>query len=66
MRLFNSIFNVLYFSILIIITVANVMCWDMVYRNPTMIMCMRSEHRVNFIYLSSIYLGTFGTITGST
>ena len=64
--LFDSIFYVLYFSILIMFTVANIMCQDMVFRNPIPLMCTKSQHRLNFLYLSNIPLGIFVTMIGST
>ena len=42
------------------------MCRDMVSRKPIPLMCMRSHHWVNLLYLLSIPLGAFGTIIGST
>ena len=38
----------------------------MLFRNPIPLMCMRSQHRVTFLYLSVTPLGTFGTTIGST
>ena len=54
------------FILLIMIPVANIMCWYMVLRNPVTLMCMRSHNRVIFFYLSIITLGAFVTIIGST
>ena len=54
------------FLFLIILPVANIMCQDMVFRNPIPLMCMRSQHRVNFLYLSRMLLCKFGTMIGST
>ena len=36
------------FPFLTILPVANIMRWDMVFRNPIPFMCMRSQHRVTF------------------
>ena len=54
------------FIVLIIIPVENIMCQDMVFRNPILLMCMGSHHRVAFLYLSRIPLGTFCIMIGST
>ena len=50
---------------LILLTVENMLCWDIVFRKTMSFVCMRSQHRVNFFYLSSMSLCTLGTITGS-
>ena len=63
--LFNSIFNFLYFSILITIPVANIMCQVMVSRNPMPFMCMNSQNMVTFLYLLRMTLGRFDTMIGS-
>ena len=65
-NLFNSIFNLFIFEYLIILTMANIMCWDMVFRKPIALMCMRSHHRVTFLYLSRIPMRTFVIMIGST
>ena len=54
------------FLFLIIIPVANIMCWDIMFRNTIPLMCMRSQHRENLFHLSWMTLGTFGTMIGST
>ena len=54
------------FRFLIILTVANIMCRDMVFRKPMPLICMGSHHRVKLLYLSRMTLGKFGTIIGST
>ena len=47
------------FRSLIIIHVANITYWYMVCRKPIPLMCMRSHHRTNFLYLSRMSLGSF-------
>ena len=54
------------FRFLIILPVTNIMFQDMVFRKPMALMCMRSHHRMNLLYLSMIPLGKFGTMIGST
>ena len=54
------------FLFLIILTVANIMCQDMVFRNLIPFMCMRSQHTVTLLYLSRMPLGTLGIMIGST
>ena len=63
LNLYSMFFILLFLSIL---TVENTICQDMVYRNTMPLMCMRSQHRVTFLYLSMIPLDSFGTIMGST
>ena len=58
--------SMLFFLFLIILPVANIMCQDMVLRKPMPLMCMKPHHRVNFLYLSRIPLGKFGTMIGYT
>ena len=50
----------------IMLTVENKNFWDVVFRKPTPLMCMRSHHRVKLLYLSRITLGKFGTMIGFT
>ena len=38
----------------------------MMFRNPIPLTCIRSQHRVTLLYISSIPLGTFGIMIGST
>ena len=54
------------FRFLIILPVANIMCQDMVFRKKIPLMCMRSQHRGIFLYLSRMPLGKFGIMIGST
>ena len=51
---------------LIILPVENIMFQDIVFRKPMPLLCRRSQHRVTFLYLSSIPLGVFVTMIGST
>ena len=64
--LFNFIFSVLYFPVIIILPVASLMCQYMMFSNTMPLICTRSHHRVTFLYFSIMSLGTIGTITGST
>ena len=64
--LFNSIFNILYFSIFnhascVIHNVLNV-----VFRKLIPLMCMRSKHRLIFLHLSIMPLCKFHIMIGST
>ena len=54
------------FRFLIILPVANMMCRYMVMRKTIPLMCMRSQQMVTSLYLSSVVLGTFVILTGST
>ena len=54
------------FRFLIILSVANILCWDMVFRKPILLILMRSQHRDTFLYLSSMTFSTFSIIIGST
>ena len=54
------------FLFLIILTVVKIICRDILFRKPMPFMCMRSHHRVTFLYLSRMPLGGFGTMIGST
>ena len=54
------------FRFLIIFTVENRICRDMVFRNPMPLMCMRLQHKVKLLYLSRITLGKSGNTIGST
>ena len=54
------------FRFLIILTVANMMCSDMVLRNPITLMCMRSQKMVTSLYLSKMFLGSLVILKGST
>ena len=63
---FNYISNVFTFWFLIIISVAKIMCQDMVFRNLMLFMFMKSQKRVNVLYISKIPLGKFGTMIGYT
>ena len=54
------------FWFLSILSVANMMCPDMVLRNTIPFMCMRSQQMVTFLYLSRMVLGTLVILIGST
>ena len=54
------------FQFLIILTVGNIMCWNMAFSNLMTLMVIRSHYRVNFLYISRITLGGFFTMIGST
>ena len=54
------------FQVLIMLPVANIMFRYIVFMNPMLLMCMRSQNSVTFLYLSRTPLGAFGTIIGST
>ena len=54
------------FLLLIMLSVENIMCQDIVLRKPIPLMCIRSQHRVTSLYLSRIPLGKFGTMIVST
>ena len=64
--LLDSVLNVIYFSILIILFVANIIFPDMVLRSTMPLMRIRPQNRVILLYISRIPLGTFGTMIGST
>ena len=49
-------------QLLITLPVTNMMCWYMVFRKPMMLMCMRSQNRLNLCHLSRMSLGEIGTI----
>ena len=51
MYLCDPICNVLNFSVLFIIPVANMMCRDIVLRNPIPLMCMRSKKICDLLVL---------------
>ena len=51
---------------LVILPMENIICWDMLFSNKMQLMFMSSHHRVIFLYLSKMHLGTFGTMIGST
>ena len=54
------------FRFLIILPVTNIMCQDMVFGKPMVLMCMRSQHSLSFLYLPRMPLGVLGNMTGST
>ena len=54
------------FIFLIILTISNITCQDMVLSNTMPLMCMRSQHRATFLYLSRTPLGKFGNMIVST
>ena len=54
------------FRSLIIITMANMMCRDMVLRKPISLIYMRSQQMVTSLYLSSMVLVTLFILMGST
>ena len=54
------------FRFLIIPSIYNRMCQDIVLRNPMPLMCMISQYKVKCLHLSRIFLGKIGTTIGST
>ena len=54
------------FRFLIILTVANRICWYVVLGNTMLLMCMISKSKAKLLYLSRMTLGAFGTAIGST
>ena len=54
------------YRFLILLPVANIMCQDMVFRNPMWLTWKRSQNRVKFLHWSIMTLGTLGTMIGST